>query len=259
MNHVAIVAHQGLKFESQGSGKWAKDVLRIGNWHHPATGQEINVTRDRLEKLSDATSRYLANGNKIPFPDGHSFKSVDNLGFWTGPFLIQNGELYGGLTPKSAKALEKIEDGSIDSVSVVMEGPYTDPEGNQYDEVITQICGTNYPVVTRQKGFVKLSRDGQQYDMAVLVPKEAKKTDPNQQQLDQMAVAFVDNGRSQVDRVVTALQGKPGRTFAECVSIISKERGVDAKKAEAICASLARRAGEKLSAASVAEAFAATK
>lgn len=243
MKTIAIIAHKGTKFESQGSGKFAKDVLRVGDWHHPATGQAVKITRERLEKLTDASNRFVKNGNKIPFPDGHSWKTQDNMGFWPGPFLIQGSELFAVVEPKSAKAIEKIQDGSLDSVSVVMEGPYTDTEGNQYDEVVTQICGTNYPVVTKQKGFIKLSRDGNQYDVAVLIPKE-KEVDPNQASLDQMALAFGNCVSSQADRVAIALQGKPGRTFDECVQIFMRERGIDKERASALCATLARRAGE---------------
>lgn len=246
MSNITIIAHKGTAFASQGSGRFVKDVLRVGLWHHPVTGEEVDVTRTRLETITEDSNRWLKNGNKIPFPDGHSWKTLDNLGFWQGPFMIQDGDLYAGVTPKSKKALEKIEDGSLDSVSVVMEKNYVDTEGNQYDEVITQICGTNYPVVTKQKGFVKLSRDGNQYDVVVMVPKLKKIVSADQDALDRLAMAINGCGGSKADRVITALQGKPGKNFEECVSIMMKERGVDQKRAEGLCASLARRAGEKL-------------
>lgn len=241
MSSITIVAHQGTQFESQGSnGKFVKDVLREGLWFHPVTGQEVDMTRQRLEGATADTTRWLKNGNKIPFPDGHSYKSTENMGFWPGPFMIQNKQLYAVVDPKGKKAQEKIDDGSLDSVSVVLEKNVTDSEGNHYDEVITQICGTNYPVVTKQGAFVKLSRDGSDLDLAVLIPKPKDLKSPVQVALDRFA---------------TALQGKPGRTFAECVSIISKERGVDKTKAEAICATLARQAGEKLTVDRMAAAF----
>lgn len=153
-----IVLHKGLKFDEQGAGgRFAKDVARIGRWVHPATGQEIVFDAARLNRLAEATNRYLEAGNKVPFPAGHTTDPMKNLGHWPGPFIAHGEALVGVVEPKDATALEKIRNGVTDAVSVCIEFGISDSKGNQYDEVITHVCATDYPVVTGQQGFLQLS------------------------------------------------------------------------------------------------------
>lgn len=152
------VVHHGEAFASQGLGKYAKDVVRVGKWLHPLTGQAVEFDSERLQRLAKNTSAYLANGNKIPFPDGHSMKVKDNMGFWPGPFIVHRDALVAVVEPTDEAAKVKIADGSLDGVSVYIETGVVDPKGNKYDEVITHVCGTNYPVLTGQGDFLKLSQ-----------------------------------------------------------------------------------------------------
>lgn len=150
--------HHGEAFASQGLGKFAKDVVRVGEWIHPLTGQAVEFDSERLQRLAKNTTAYLANGNKIPFPDGHSMKVKDNMGFWPGPFIVHRDALVAVVEPTDDEAKKKILDGSLDGVSVYIETGVVDPKGNKYDEVITHVCGTNYPVLTGQGDFLKLSQ-----------------------------------------------------------------------------------------------------
>lgn len=153
-----IVLHKGLKFDEQGvGGRFAKDVVRVGSWVHPATGQDIVFDGARLRRLADATNRYLEAGNKIPFPAGHTTDPMKNLGDWPGPFIVHGEALVGVAEPKDPKALENVRNGVTDAVSVCIEFGVSDSKGNQYDEVITHVCATDYPVVTGQQGFLQLS------------------------------------------------------------------------------------------------------
>ena len=68
------------------------------------------MTRERLERVTAESNRWLKNGNKIPFPDGHSWKTGDNRGFWPGPLMIQDGNLYAVVQPTSKVALEQIKE-----------------------------------------------------------------------------------------------------------------------------------------------------
>lgn len=153
-----IVLHKGLKFDEQGAGgRFAKDVARIGRWVHPSTLQDIEFDTARLQRLAAATNRYLEAGNKIPFPAGHTTDPMKNLGHWPGPFIVHDEALVGVVEPKDPTALEKIRNGVTDAVSVCIEFGVSDSKGNQYDEVITHVCATDYPVVTGQQGFLQLS------------------------------------------------------------------------------------------------------
>jgi hypothetical protein len=154
---VAIV-HQGEAFASQGLGKFAKDVVRVGKWIHPANGREVAFDQARLQRLAENTQSYLANGNKIPYPDGHSLKVKDNMGFWPGPFIVHRDALVAVVEPTDEDAKKGMLDGSIDAVSVYIDTDVVDPKGNKYPEVITHVCATNYPVLTGQGEFLKLDQ-----------------------------------------------------------------------------------------------------
>lgn len=154
-----LILHKGDRFASEGGGRFAKDVVRVGKWIHPATGREVVFTRERIRNLVRNTMDYLSRGNKIPFPDGHTTDSSKNLGFWPGPFIEYKDALVGVVEPKDELALKKIQDGTLDAVSVCVDFDVTEPGGAKYDEVITHVCATNYPVITKQKEFIKLSRE----------------------------------------------------------------------------------------------------
>lgn len=156
-NRLAF-SHKGEAFASQGLGKFAKDVVRIGKWIHPANGREVVFGPARLQRLAENTQLYLAHGNKIPFPDGHSLKVKDNMGFWPGPFIVHRDALVGVVEPTDEEAKKGILDGSLDAVSVYIDTDVIDPKGNKYPEVITHVCATNYPVLTEQGDFLKLSQ-----------------------------------------------------------------------------------------------------
>lgn len=241
---LAII-HRGDAFESQGLGKFAKDVVRVGEWKHPVTGQEVKFDRARLEKLSENTKRYLENGNKIPYPDGHSFKVKDNMGFWPGPFMVHGEALFAVVEPTDEEAKKMMLDGSLDAVSVLIDFDVTDPKGHKYEEVITHVCGTNYPVITEQGPFLKLSQEMQEESQVNLYF-------PADDVADQE-----DNGvQLALDRFAEALQ-VTGGTFDDCVRTIMRRQGVSQESAQAICAKIKRDAGELSRVDRLAEAFTA--
>jgi hypothetical protein len=153
-----IVLHKGGKFTSPGGGScFYKDVVKVGRWVHPLTKQEIVFTPERIEKLARNTEKFLEAGNRIPFPKGHTTDPTKNLGYWPGPFMPFGDSLIGVVEPKDPVALEAMKNGTLDAVSVCIEFDVTDAKQNKYDEVITHVCATSYPVLDGQKGFMALS------------------------------------------------------------------------------------------------------
>lgn len=262
----AEILYQGDKYESQGGGKFVKDIVRNGLWVHPRTGQQIKFTPQRLERLARNNERFLKNGNRIPYPDGHSMSSKDNMGFWTGPFITQGGKLYGVVEPTDERAKKDMLSGSLDSVSALIEFDYQDPKGNKYDEVMVHICGTNYPVLTEQGRFVKLSQeDGTDGDHVFLPSeqldqKKKKDEDPDTQKavdalaqaLDQASTVLVPKSKPVDAKAIglalmeaggvkaQALQSFPGG-FEGCVAEMQR-RG--ARDPRGLCAFIGRRAGK---------------
>lgn len=151
------ILHKGQKFESAGGTRFAKDVARVGEWIHPATGQIVNFDDARLRRLAEGTNRYLAAENKVPYPDGHRLNAMSNLGEWPGPWFVQGDRLWGVVDAKDPKAAENMRNGVTNAVSACIEFGIKDSKGNTYDEVITHVCATDYPVVTGQKEFIELS------------------------------------------------------------------------------------------------------
>jgi len=199
-SRMAIV-HKGDAFSSQGLARYAKDVVRVGEWIHPRTGQRITFDASRLAHLVENTEKYLAAGNKIPFPDGHEIDSTRNLGFWPGPFIVHQDQLVGVVEAKSQKAVEGIEEGTLDAVSVNIDFDHKDPKGNEYDEVITHICATNYPVVTEQREFVRLSQETLG-ERELYMPADDVADD----------VDAGDDLQPGIDRLAEALSGAPAAT-----------------------------------------------
>ncbi len=154
-----VILFTGDKFAQDGSGRFAKDILSVGKWYHPVTGKEVVITPERIQRLSANTRRLLEAGNKIPFRDGHRDSVLSNMGEWTGGFIPHKDSLVAICEPKDPKAIEGMKNGSIDGVSVVIQYNYVDSLKNKYDEVITAVDATDFPVVTGQKEFVALSRD----------------------------------------------------------------------------------------------------
>lgn len=154
--------------------RFEKDILRPGTWVHPVTRKMISFDQDRLTKLVDQTNKYLKNENKVPFPDGHSTAAKDNMGWWLETRLDEQGRLMAVLNTSDQDVAAKLKNGTIDSVSACIEFGLTDSRGNFYPEVITHICGTNYPVIEKQGEFVALSRDagGAQDDVEIYVDPE---------------------------------------------------------------------------------------
>lgn len=179
MKKPALVLYGGGGFESQGSGRFVKDILAVGKWIHPETKQEVEITKERLVKLAQNTERYRKNVDKqvLPFPDGHSFSAMNNLGEWPGPFIVHGDRLYGVVEPKGADVVERLTSKKIRSVSAMIKFGHSDSHGNLYDEVIVHVCATPYPVITGQGDFVKLSAECEG-EQELFIPQELAGTSP---------------------------------------------------------------------------------
>lgn len=152
--------HKGRAFEGRGKDVkvFLKDIATAGRRIHPATHDVVDLPRERLVQFANDANRWTASGNRIPFPDGHDESTAANLGFWDGPFFVEGDTLFGIVTALDAKAIEKIQDGTLDAVSLATELDLKDQGGGDYEETIVHIAATNYPVIENQGAFVALSK-----------------------------------------------------------------------------------------------------
>jgi hypothetical protein len=168
MKKPQVLFHQGDDFQSQGLGKFLKDVAVVGNWLHPVTGQEIVMTRERINNLYNWTEKYRQNVDKkvIPFPDGHTFKASENLGDCE-QFFAQGDRLYAVVQPRGKDVEEKLASKKIRSVSPYIEFNVKDSFGNVYPEVITHVAATPYPVQTGQEDFIAMSAKDEAFEFYI--------------------------------------------------------------------------------------------
>lgn len=178
MKKSAIALYHGDEFQPQGTNRFLKDVIRVGKWIHPDTGQEVDVTPQRLRNLALNTERLRRNVDKnvLPFPDGHTVKAFDNLGDWPGPFFQLGDRIWGIVEARDEQVAGRIASKRIRSISPRIDFNYKDAHGNVYDEVITHVCATPYPVTDGQCDFVKLSREEE--SSLLLIPIELSGISP---------------------------------------------------------------------------------
>lgn len=185
MKKPSLVLFQGNGFTIEGPKRFKKDILRVGRWKHPVTGQDVDITQDRIERLATATEQYRQTMDRkaIPFPDGHTFDAKKNLGYWTS-FAVEGDRLVGVVEVTDDEAARKIEQGSIRSVSARIDPEVRDTKGAVYSEAMTHVCATPIPVLDGQQDFVKLSREADGFGLLVPVdlsgvqPKKEKLMDP---------------------------------------------------------------------------------
>lgn len=165
MSNETVLLHKGDRFQSTGLGKFVKDILPQGVFIHPDTGQIVDYSDPkRLQALANNTTKYRRAGNKVPFPDGHKFDAMSNLGDWDEEFIVRDGRLWGMVNPRGKDVEERLASGKIDGVSAFIKRNVKDALGNVYPEVILHVCATDYPVIPGQGSFkaVAMSRTGEE-------------------------------------------------------------------------------------------------
>lgn len=131
--------------------KFLKDLITVGEYVSNQT--RFTITRKDLDRWVENGKRFLAAGNQIPVPDGHTDDATANRGYVLELFR-EDDTLFG--------VIEMIGDDGIKTaarskVSINTEPDYTDGKGNHYDDLITHVALTNSPVVPDQDGFMPIA------------------------------------------------------------------------------------------------------
>lgn len=138
-----------------------KDVIAIGDYCHPDTGQEFSVDANRLKHWDQTFKLMRQNGIDIPIPRDHKEKASENVGFVVDS-RVQGSKLM---------LLHQIigEEGAMEAlrnrVSVKIMPSYKDAKGRVYKDAIVHSSLTPIPVITGQEAFSPLAASrGQQGD-----------------------------------------------------------------------------------------------
>ena len=135
-----------------GLTQFRKEVIKIGNYIHPATKKTFEVTVNLLNHWVATFNRWIGAGNHVPIPLGHSKVNnpEDNAG-WVTALAVEDGSLFGIMELNDPK-LSLTTD-----VSLCVDNEVADGKGNKYTNIITHIALCTDPVIAGLGKFMKLS------------------------------------------------------------------------------------------------------
>lgn len=133
--------------------RFRKDIISVGEWVHPNTGEKISVTRERLARFAATFAAMKAAGVRVPVPSDHTESAEKNRG-WVEDMWVEGDRLYAEL---SLIGDDAIREASRNHVSIFLMGKLTDGKGNEYDDAIAHVALTPTPVISGQDGFIALS------------------------------------------------------------------------------------------------------
>lgn len=211
--------------------KFVKDLIRAGKY--VANGREVSLSIADLDELAEQTTAYIANGNQVPVPDGHTDSATANRGYALEVFR-EGDTLYG--------VLEMIGDDGIKTasrskVSINTDVNYTDGKGTTYPHVITHVALTNTPVVPDQNGFVPLAASRGGKSTRALVLSLAPTTESNMEHLTKIAAMLGVEGVESLDeaglaaaiaKAIEAMKGMSKTATEEAEKVKAELSGVKA-------------------------------
>lgn len=135
--------------------RFRKELIRVGSWVHPDTGQDIEVTPERIDHWVAQFARMKADGVKVPVPSDHSNAAKDQRG-WVVEMFREGDSLIGLLEVTGQDA---ILEAARNDVSVqILDLTQTTAGGlKEYPDAIGHVALTPVPVITGMKGMVAIS------------------------------------------------------------------------------------------------------
>jgi hypothetical protein len=162
--------------------KYLKDVISVGSYKHPVTGEAFDVTANHLDKWCSAFDAMNKDGIKVPIYSSHKGSTDAHMGYCVGmtrggkeafkkyPELsklpadkapLDENRLYAIHEFPDKAAAEKA--GQVGQVSAFINKRYKGGNGNNYGSAIQHIAVTPEPVIPGQSGFCALSREDQDH------------------------------------------------------------------------------------------------
>jgi hypothetical protein len=134
--------------------RFRKELLKVGEYTHPGTGQRFSVSREGIGRMAETFRRYTAAGNRVPLPIGHeNWEDPERNRGWAIDAFAEGDSLVG--------IVELVGDGiklaGTSDVSIYAEPSFTDSKGNSYEWVIRHVALCTDPVILGLDGFVPLA------------------------------------------------------------------------------------------------------
>ena len=216
-----------------------KDIARVGTWHDPKTGKPVSFGPGKdldLEALASNTNAWIAEGNVVWFPDGHSDASLSDLGGWREFRVSRDGSTLEAIVDvEDEEAAEKIGT-RVKRVSPWIDmAPVSSASGKTFGPTITHVAATPEPVITGQGNFVALSRQLPEEGMDMDKDPGAAAPPPAASNLAAKLAALLGLGEdASEDAILEALAQKLGSGVppADAAMSVALSRRVETLEAE---------------------------
>lgn len=149
--HAATAAGSVVVEDETPRRKFVKDIARVGTYLSNAG--PVKITAADMDRWVESSKKYLAAGNKIAIPDGHTTEATANRGYVLD--LYREGDTLYMLAEMIGE--DGISAAARSDVSINTDVDYVDGSGNHYPDVITHVALTNQPVIPSMDGFVPIA------------------------------------------------------------------------------------------------------
>lgn len=206
--------------------RFVKDLIRAGRY--VAHGNEVQLSVADLDELAEQTNAFIAAGNDVPVPDGHTTEATANRGYTREVF--RDGDTLYGVIEMIGE--DGIKTAARSKVSINSDVNYTDGKGKTYSHVITHVALTNEPVVPDQNGFVPLAASrGGKSNRALVLSLAPQPENTNMEALTKIAAMLGVEGIESLDEaamlaaIAKAIEGMKGmsKTATEEAATVKAE------------------------------------
>ena len=162
LNHAMVLAFAGAAATAAGAPskdangqparRYAKDLIRVGEFYLPAQDRRVEVTAAMLEGWVATFNAMKADGVKVPIPSGHTNDAEANRGYVVEMY-VEGDTLFGvlELIGEDAIKLASRAEVSIATMDLVA------GNGKTYANAIAHVAIVTDPVVPDQDGFVPIA------------------------------------------------------------------------------------------------------
>ena len=152
--------------------RYTKDLIRVGKFSHPIEDWVLDVTADRLAKWLASFKKMRENGVDVEVLADHaeSGTRADSIRGYMVDAFIEGETLVGVLEMSGEKGIDLAE--TVKNVSVEIQDPFTDGEGNKYGEVIAAVAIVEKPIVSGQQPFRRAASMAATGDIPVFLDDE---------------------------------------------------------------------------------------
>lgn len=165
-----------------------KDALSVGVWKHPTRKWKKTVTEKTLDAYVETFNRMQKEGIPVPCVKDHKVNADSTLGY-VEKMWRHNDKLLIIPRIKGRDNVQLVD--TVQYVSVAIDDDFVDGKGNHFGESITHVGFTPEPVVSGQKGIVRITASrGQTEDAPIYLKSTAEVPKMKPEDLKKLQTVF---------------------------------------------------------------------